>query len=112
MEATMKAIKALADDSRVRIIWMLEERPLCVCEIQAVLGLAQSSVSRHLQLLEEAGYIVSERRGSWKDYRLNPSPPLLVQGLVAQVRTAALIEPEAEKIRETAVHSRREELCT
>jgi ArsR family transcriptional regulator len=111
MEETVKIFKALADESRVRILWMLEERPLCVCELQASLGLSQSSVSRHLQTLEESGFVVSQRSGAWKDYRLNPEPPVLIQGLLAQVRTAALLEPEAGRVRSEAARACRDEIC-
>ncbi|PLX41459.1 MAG: transcriptional regulator [Deltaproteobacteria bacterium] len=111
MSWTMKLIKALADESRVRVLWMLEERSLCVCEMQESLGLSQSSVSRHLQILEEAGFIVSERRGPWKDYNLNSKPTLLAQGLLAQIRVAALLEPEAKRVREMSANVCREEIC-
>ncbi len=111
MESTMKTFKALADESRVKILWMLEERALCVCEIQASLALSQSSVSRHLQMLEDAGYVVSERRGAWKDYMLNPKPTFLVQGLLAQVRAAALTDPAGDEVRRAARCACRDELC-
>lgn len=105
------ALKALADESRLRIVWMLEERPLCACEVQAVLGLAQSTVSRHLQILEDAGFVASERVGPWKNYRLHPVPAPAVQGLVAQVRLAAAGNGEARLVRESARRACREDLC-
>jgi ArsR family transcriptional regulator len=104
-------LKALADESRLRVLWMVEERPLCVCEIQAVLGLAQSTVSRHLQILEDAGFLLSERDGMWKNYRLNPAPAPLVQGLLAQVRLAASQHGEAQRVRGAARDACRQDLC-
>jgi ArsR family transcriptional regulator len=62
-------MKALSDPSRVKIIKMLERKELCVCEITALLGLAQSTVSKHLKLLEDAGLVASSRNGPWVDYR-------------------------------------------
>jgi ArsR family transcriptional regulator, arsenate/arsenite/antimonite-responsive transcriptional repressor len=50
---------------------MLQRRMLCVCEIQAALGLAQSTTSKHLKLLENAGMVVSSRDGLWINYRLS-----------------------------------------
>jgi len=107
----LSLLRALADESRLRVLWMLEERPLCVCEIQAVLGLAQSTVSRHLQILEDAGLLASERDGAWKNYRLSPVPSPPAQGLLAQVRLAALTSGEAQRVREAARQACRENLC-
>ena len=107
----LTALKALADESRLRIVWMLEQRPLCACEIQAVLGLAQSTVSRHLQILEDIGFIASERAGPWKNYRLHPVPAPVVQGLLAQARMAAAGNGEARQVREAARQACREDLC-
>jgi ArsR family transcriptional regulator len=111
MESLTGPLKALADESRLRILWMLEERYLCVCEIQEALGLAQSTVSRHLQLLEEAGFVISEKEGQWKNYRLNPAPPPAVGGLVAVVRMSALTDLEALALREKVKTIRRENIC-
>lgn len=111
MSDILSPLKAVADESRLKVLWMLEDRELCSCEIQAVLGLAQSTVSRHMQVLEDAGFVVAERRGPWKDYRLNPSPGPFVQGLLAQVRLAAAGDPVAEGVRRQAAEVSREVLC-
>ncbi len=111
MREILAPTKALADESRLKILWMLEGRRRCVCEIQAVLGLAQSTVSRHMQVLEDAGFVVAERNGPWKDYRLNPAPPPFVQGLLAQVRMAGETHPVAREVREQAAGVSRENLC-
>ena len=63
-------MKALADPNRVKIIKMLQHRVMCVCEIQAALELAQPTVSKHLQMLAEAGLVTSEKDGLWVNYRL------------------------------------------
>jgi len=111
MEQILGAAKSLADESRLKILWMLEGRRLCACEIQAVLGLAQSTVSRHMQVLEDAGFVVSERNGPWKEYRLHPAPPPFVQGLLAQVRMAGEGHPVAREVRDRAARVSRENLC-
>ncbi len=49
---------------------MLEVRPLCVCEITEILKLANSTVSKHLSLLRESGFIIDEKEGRWVNYRL------------------------------------------
>jgi len=59
----LKSLKALADGNRLRILRLLLDRPRCVCELQAALGIAQPTVSKHLSILEEAGWVDKERRG-------------------------------------------------
>jgi ArsR family transcriptional regulator len=74
LKKTTKVFKALSDESRIRILKMLEQRPLCVCEIQHVLKGSQPNVSHHLKTLHEAGLVESEKDGLWISYRL-PSKP-------------------------------------
>ena len=50
---------------------MLEIRPLCVCEITDVLQLATSTVSKHLSVLRDAGFIIDDKEGKWVNYSLN-----------------------------------------
>jgi len=72
MKNFIKVMKALSDPSRVKIIKMLQQREnLCVCEIRAMLNLAQPTVSKHLKILEEAGLIVFEKEKLWVNYRLH-----------------------------------------
>jgi len=63
-------MKALSDPNRVSILKILARRRLCVCELTALLGLAQSTVSKHLRILEEAGLVVYEKEGPWINYCL------------------------------------------
>jgi len=49
---------------------MLEIKDLCVCEITAILGLAQSTVSKHLKILEDANLVDPLRDGAWVNYKL------------------------------------------
>ena len=58
MRTLVKIFKALADSNRIRILKMLEVRPLCVCEITEVLNLAASTVSKHLSILRDADFII------------------------------------------------------
>lgn len=63
--------KALADKNRLRVLKMLEEKPLCVCEIKEVLGLAVSTTSKHLSILKEAKLIFEQKENKWVNYHLN-----------------------------------------
>jgi len=70
MKQFIRVMKALSDPNRVKLIKMLIEKELCVCEMTALLGLAQPTVSKHLKILEDAGLVESWKQGSWVNYRL------------------------------------------
>ncbi len=70
MKQFIRVMKALSDPSRVKIIKMLGEKELCVCELRNLLGLAQPTVSKHLKILEEAGLVDYRKDGLWIIYRL------------------------------------------
>ncbi|RYD32453.1 MAG: ArsR family transcriptional regulator, partial [Verrucomicrobiaceae bacterium] len=64
---------ALADTSRWRILQLVAEGPVCVCELADILQMPQSSVSSHLQVIKKAGMLDSERCEKWIYYRLSPA---------------------------------------
>jgi len=74
MNDKTRLFKALSDTNRLRILKMLQTRPLCVCEITDVLGLATSTVSKHLSILRDTGFIIEEKEGKWVNYLINPRP--------------------------------------
>ncbi len=63
--------KALSDPNRIRIVKMLAERELCMCEIRSVLDLSNSTVSKHLTILRDAGLVLDSKDGKWVNFRLN-----------------------------------------
>jgi len=69
-----RIFKALSDTGRLRILKMLQVRSLCVCEITEVLGLATSTVSSHLSILRDAGFVVELKEGKWVNYMINTLP--------------------------------------
>lgn len=67
---TVDVLKALAEETRMRILNLLVEAgDLCVCEIETLLGLSESNASRHLTRLRQAGLCVGEKRGQWVHFR-------------------------------------------
>lgn len=64
--------QALSDETRWRIVRLVMDRALCVCELADVLGMPQSSVSSHVQIIRKAGLLESERRGKWTYFRIHP----------------------------------------
>jgi ArsR family transcriptional regulator len=70
--------QSLADETRWRILLLLWEQPLCVCELADILAMPQSSVSSHIQVIRRSGLLESERREKWVYYRVARAflPPL------------------------------------
>ena len=64
------ALKAAGDPTRTRILKLLEARDLCVCQIQAVLRLAPSTISKHLAILKASGLVDDRKDGRWVHYAL------------------------------------------
>ena len=71
MEELTIVFKALSDVTRLRIIKLLEEGELCVCDITAALDMVQPKVSFHLSALKDAGLIKDRKQGKWIHYSLN-----------------------------------------
>ncbi len=70
MQSVLPITKALADRQRLRMLLLLRDRELCVCQIIAVLGLAPSTISKHLSILGSAGLVEHRKDGRWAYYRL------------------------------------------
>jgi ArsR family transcriptional regulator len=71
MERLAQVYSLLADKNRLRILKLLEYKPMCVCELTYVLSIRQPSVSRHLRKLKESGLIDSRQDGYWTEYFIN-----------------------------------------
>ncbi len=71
MKLFIRVMKALSDPNRVKMMKMLQVRPLCVCEIKETLGIAQSTASKHLKILEDAELVRSFKDGLWVNYSLS-----------------------------------------
>jgi DNA-binding transcriptional ArsR family regulator len=70
MRDFLAVANALADASRLRLFMSLCGRELCVCNLVDFIGLADSTVSKHMSILREAGLVESRKRGRWVYYRL------------------------------------------
>ncbi|MEY4388208.1 MAG: hypothetical protein RLY20_3491 [Verrucomicrobiota bacterium] len=67
----MNITKALADETRVRMLMALRDGELCVCQITELFGLAPSTISKHLSILHQAGLVASRKAERWVYYRLS-----------------------------------------
>ncbi|WP_319523941.1 metalloregulator ArsR/SmtB family transcription factor [uncultured Desulfosarcina sp.] len=103
MLSFMNVTKALSDENRIRILLALHAHDeLCVCNINELLELAPSTVSKHLFLLKNARLVKARKDGRWMHYRLNrgpDAPEIVTQALDWIVRSVS-DEPEIKADRE------------
>lgn len=111
MRGLEKTFKALADRNRLRILKMLEVKPMCVCEITAILGIAQSSVSRHLSILRSAGLLIDEKDGLWVEYSLATGTDDVLATILTGLRRWGNSDPLIQSDKERAATVSRVELC-
>jgi ArsR family transcriptional regulator len=71
MEKTINIFKALSEETRLRILKLLEHGELCVCDIVAALDMVQPKVSFHLNVLKESGFLKDRKQGRWTHYRID-----------------------------------------
>ena len=112
MDQFIKVMKALSDSNRLKIVKMLQHKPMCVCEIQSALDIPQPTASRQLRILEEAGLAVSQKNGLWVNYNLadgsdSPYAAMLLGGLKHWLEDS----PEIIRLINKLPEIRREDIC-
>ena len=111
MRRMEKMFKALADRNRLRILKMLEVKPMCVCEVTSILGIAQSSVSRHLGILRDAGLIDDRKDGLWVEYSLVSTTDDICATILTGLRRWGKSDQQVREDREKAAHADRSVIC-
>jgi ArsR family transcriptional regulator len=112
MKDFVRVMKALSDPSRVKLLKMLQQRVMCVCELQAALRLAQPTVSKHLKLLEEAGLVSRKKDGLWVNYTIadgNATP--YAASLLGQLRHWLSDDQQIRLLLENLASISREDIC-
>ena len=112
MKSLLKVMKALSDPNRVKIIKLLQQKMMCVCELRGALKIAQPTVSKHLKILEEAGLVDYAKDGLWVNY-------FLTDGKVSPYAASVLgnlkhwleDDPEIADLVKKVPFLNREELC-
>ncbi|RII29076.1 MAG: ArsR family transcriptional regulator [Geobacter sp.] len=104
METIASTFQSLEDETRLRVLaLLLEEEELCVCDLMAALQLPQSTVSRHLSHLRNAGWLRVRREGVWIYYSIVKQPGPLQQSLLPILRhflrDAAVTKSDIERLR-------------
>lgn len=106
----LRSLKALSDETRVRLVLLLEDEEACVCELMDVFNMTQPRISHHLIMLKDAGFLQNERRGRWNYYSLakNTSNPINSR-LVEVIQASFGDNPVAKKDR-TLFHAARKRI--
>jgi len=73
MQELLNIFKALSDETRLKLLKILEKGEICVCDLVSVLNVSQPKISFHLNVLKEAGLIKDRRQGKWVHYSINDS---------------------------------------
>ncbi len=115
MRNFMAITKSLSDRNRVRVLMFLREGELCVCQLIEMLGLAPSTVSKHMSILYQAGLVETRKESRWTYYRLSDSPSPIIQGALRWVQKS--LSKETQIVADTKLEKRvrkidKEKLCT
>jgi len=105
MRDVLSITKALGDETRVRALLSVQDGELCLCQIIAVLGLAPSTVSKHMNVLQQARLVERRKRGKWQFYRLadgrdGPAARRALEWIRSELRDDPIIRMDARRIRE------------
>jgi ArsR family transcriptional regulator len=100
MKKIARKFKALSDETRLRILALLSSGEMCVCDLMAILDLPQSTVSRHLATLRNAGWVEDRRQGVWMYYRLLDAEDAFSRELCTVLETHLSASPQALRDRE------------
>lgn len=109
MERDIKIFKALGDETRLRIMKMLEVKKMCVCEITSIIGSSMPTVSNHLKILKEAGLVRQDRDEKYVNYSIVPDPDSVLSYVL---ETLKMIDgPVLISDKETALRTDRNHIC-
>ena len=112
-DRSLDLLRALADETRLRIVRLLRGGELCLCQITSVIDLAPSTLSQHLNLLHRAGLLHRRKDGKWHYYRLvsqsqDPRARALLRWALQAQGQASETDTDAAKLREVLTSDRSE----
>ena len=104
LDTTERLFKIFADKNRLRILLLLRQRKMCVCELAFVLQVTQPSISRHLKRMKESGLTGDEQDGFWTNYFLikeSKAGRRILQYINASLKHDAVIKADRERLKKT-----------
>ena len=104
MRKIANIFRALSDDTRLRVIKLLQERELCVCELMQVLAMSQPRISRHMSVLKNAGLVGDRREGKWVYYSLRneaqgKETKIILDAMVVVANGDAVVKADQKKLK-------------
>lgn len=97
MNRLVKIGKAFADESRLRALGLLEPGELCLCQLIEIIGLAPSTMSKHMGVLVDAGLVEQRKAGRWRYYRLaGPDSSQEARDALGWVRSSLAEQPRVQ----------------
>ncbi|MCB9757019.1 MAG: metalloregulator ArsR/SmtB family transcription factor [Candidatus Omnitrophica bacterium] len=110
LTTTEKLFKIFADKNRLRILNLLLQRKMCVCELAFVLQVTQPSISRHLKRIKETGLIADEQDGFWTNYFLikNSKAGVILKSVKSFLKNDKVIKADLERLKK----AERTKLCS
>ncbi len=103
MKKMIRFLKLLSDPLRLRILALLLEKELCVCQIMVITGASQPLISRNLSLLSQAGLLSERRDGKLMFYRINTDIDIRLKEILFRVCDAVKDDPVFKKDRTRVV---------
>ena len=107
MQSLIKAMKALSDETRLRIMnILLQKEECCVCEVMQALDISQSRASRNLGILQDAGFLKARRQGAWMVYSVDwETANRYATSLAQMLKDFPVSDETLEKDRERLKHA-------
>lgn len=106
MKDVAQFLKVLADEARLRILWLLfNHRELCVCDIMEALRITQSKASRHLATMRHAGLVADRKSAGWSYYSVCPAEGDLEHAVLETLRLELGNHPDAARLLQS-LHAR------
>lgn len=108
MQDLINTLKALSDETRLRIMNILLERECCVCEVMQALDISQTRASRNLGILQKSGFLKTKREGPWIVYSVNrKTNNRYINSLTQLFQNLSVSNDVLKKDRESLKHAQR-----
>ncbi|OPL09473.1 MAG: transcriptional regulator [delta proteobacterium ML8_F1] len=107
MPDLLEFFKLVSDETRLRMVVLLAQEDLYVCQISGILNLSQPKVSKHLSKLRNLGYVIDERREKYILYSLNLKDEVIekvVQSLIENIEKYPVLSEDRERLTDKQIH--------